>query len=49
VVEGGREGGRSMKGERRGAAGADGCEEMTRLGFVGSGAHKKKNSSDGCC
>jgi hypothetical protein len=38
-----------MEGERGGGAGADGCEEMIGLGFVGSGALKKNNSSDGCC
>jgi hypothetical protein len=36
-----------MEGER-GGAGAGGCGEMTGLGFGGSDALKKKNSSDKC-
>jgi hypothetical protein len=36
------------EGRRKGGAGASGCGEMTGLGFGGSWALKKKNSSDGC-
>jgi hypothetical protein len=39
-------GGCAMVGGHEGV-GADGCGEMTGLGFGGSGALKKKNSSDG--
>jgi hypothetical protein len=46
VVDGGRRGGHAMEGRRGGGAGAIGCGEMTGIGFGGSGALKKKNSSD---
>jgi hypothetical protein len=46
AVEGGREGGHMVEDGRGGGVGADGCVEMTGLGFEGSGALKKKNSSD---
>jgi hypothetical protein len=47
-MEGGHGGGCTVEGGRGGEAGADGYGDMTGLGFGGSGALKKKNSSDGC-
>jgi hypothetical protein len=39
-------GGRVVEGGRGVGAGTDGCGEMIGLGFGGSGALKKENSSD---
>jgi hypothetical protein len=48
VEEGRQRGGLTMEGGRRGGAGVGRCGEKTGLGFRGSGALKKKNSSNEC-
>jgi hypothetical protein len=47
AVEGGHGGGHMMESGHRGGTSTSGCGEMTGLGFGGSGALKKKNSSGG--